>query len=594
MNRINAAFLVATVVIAGAGCSSSGQKISGKFDGATFYATQARVGECIFVGPSQEAAALFGSLAAAIFPTLISQGIDRIGTMLKTAGEAQTKVALANANFIAKNGKFPSCIQIARGEFFASCEQMLDAKECKKGSPSPKGTWLEVTKTRFAGKLGKLVDTKLYFAKKPDFFFEGLLRFSGTNNDPAWTVAPAYVTFNQPLSSRTLSSDSARGITVNFGFYKAGDQSPNLVTETDGKEKLTTLASGTGASINLGMVETETELIFDLATEGTGTSNDSTGSTQIGNALPSVGTTVGADSGTQFSGGAPPVVVEGGSGDASGGGTGTAIGGNPNTVVDQTSKQATGPLGVHQAMPLESNWFAVKWTTGSASTLDTEPHPAAVRVAVSETQGGNEFLAFLGDVFTDENVKKGIADAVTGAVLPPTSEKREQEITAEITGLTNLFRARDEAYVALQVCATNGTVLTLQTARDKMLLANKQANLIKEKEPFPQSLPSLLDKAQIEKDCQTQLGDKLVVIGPTSANMAAYDKAVATAFAALNTCETSGKVEDALNARAALRDVSTMAGTADKPPVDAEALTVSGMPDQVKASCKKFRNSLSL
>jgi hypothetical protein len=166
--------------------------------------TRVAVGDCIFRQEPGEA--FIAPLLAAVLPSLISHGLNRLGRTLEAAGGEQTWQTTAFTNFELSASVFPRCVHVVRGRFAISAEGVNDA-------------WAQGTE--FEDHTKTLRDRGLYLTAKPDFFFEGAFRHA--TDATVMSIAPVVVAFEKPLGSRALRADPNRHVMLGFAFHAPGD-----------------------------------------------------------------------------------------------------------------------------------------------------------------------------------------------------------------------------------------------------------------------------------------------------------------------------------------------------------------------------------
>ncbi|GEM_PF-4558950 len=184
-----------------------------KTDPDTFYGTQVTQGPC--VTPGQE---FFGPILSALLGTLITTGVNKIGTALKTAGDEKTWKTTASRNLDITADEFStgSCVQIVRGRFFTNAPPL---------SRRP----TDLIDTKISASWQKLAANGIYVAAQPDFFFEG--RLVKSTGGQALSLTPLYARLDAPIGGRALRPGQSRHIAV-FLTYFAPDKA-QLVTETN-------------------------------------------------------------------------------------------------------------------------------------------------------------------------------------------------------------------------------------------------------------------------------------------------------------------------------------------------------------------------
>nr|WP_314524974.1 hypothetical protein [uncultured Brevundimonas sp.] len=170
------------------------------------YGTQTTFGPCLG-GES--------AVVAAVMSAVVSKGVNRIGTALKSAAEANTSTTLARRNLeISNQGPLGPCVYVARGWFhrqppkFAGEAGGPSAYIARAGSQTD-----TVYPYDRAGELGVLWRAGLYLAATPDFFFQGSV--TRTTGNTAYSVRPTLAWLAEPLVANTLRSD-ARSVLVSF------------------------------------------------------------------------------------------------------------------------------------------------------------------------------------------------------------------------------------------------------------------------------------------------------------------------------------------------------------------------------------------
>ena len=174
--------------------------------GGIKYDTQVAVGKCVFERTPEIA---FTAVASALLSSVISQGVNRIGTALEEAAKDEEKGVLASRN-VEVSSKSLKCIQVVRGWFF------LDPASITKNEERAK-VW-HSSEFITSEKHRKLFQNQLWIAAPPDFIFEGA--FDVASDKTALTIVPQYVRLDEPLFARRLRSERSRYVTLFFAFAK--------------------------------------------------------------------------------------------------------------------------------------------------------------------------------------------------------------------------------------------------------------------------------------------------------------------------------------------------------------------------------------
>jgi hypothetical protein len=353
------------------------------------YSTSVAVGKCAFV-QTEEVEKILPAVLAAIASGVISQGVNRFGEALTAAGESKEWQALGARNFEASKTTFPNCIQIARGLFYTNpADTIITDQE----------TWIPLdnkaaTPTDWSReRVNILIGNGLWFADRPDFFFEGIFR--GSKNKQALTVEPVITRLEAPIGTRLLRPRRSREVAIFAAFHEPG--------------KAPDLRKNPSASLVLGKLRP----------------------------------------------GQPR---------------------SDRTTVDPWSQV------VPASMPFESPWFSLSMTETAA--------PLTASVLVTESESANEFLAFLGRVFSEQGTKQALTTALENALIP---EKREAAEASARETETNARNEADQTYAdaiaKLRLCAAakDNVEKAGSDAREAMRNANLKAAVIGENDRFPQS-----------------------------------------------------------------------------------------------------------
>lgn len=148
---------------------------------------------------------------------------------------------------------------------------------------------------------------------------------------------------------------------------------------------------------------------------------------------------------------------------------------DPRTITRFTPK-----TGVVNRWPHESEWFTL--------AVGQEKEPWIVSAAVTEKQDGNEFLAFVAEVFS--GAKETITTEVQNVVVP---EKRaaakEAAASAQETAASGFDQAQVGALTALAACtqADSPTAQQASDARSALRELNKAARAANKEEPASQA-----------------------------------------------------------------------------------------------------------
>lgn len=181
----------------------------------TEYATRVTLADCSF-GNKQEA--FLGAIIAALSSNIVSEGVNRVGTLLTEAAREETKGVTAHRNVEVTNEAFGPCIQVIRGWFYVS-PQPSPEPGSSPYSNHPKFAeakkWLG-KETINLGQFTKLWRTGMWLAAPPDFIFEGHIAPASKNN--ALTIVPQYIKLNEPIFKRWLRKDTDRFVTISFAF----------------------------------------------------------------------------------------------------------------------------------------------------------------------------------------------------------------------------------------------------------------------------------------------------------------------------------------------------------------------------------------
>jgi hypothetical protein len=131
-------------------------------------------------------------------------------------------------------------------------------------------------------------------------------------------------------------------------------------------------------------------------------------------------------------------------------------------------------------VPFESAWFAL-------SKTDTEK-PLSASVLVTETESANEFLAFLGKVFSDSATQASLTTELRNLVIAEDRTAAEQSERQQETTSANEADTKFAAAIGmLRTCSTAQS--DLETAGANAVVAMRDANLkaliAGRSEPFP-------------------------------------------------------------------------------------------------------------
>jgi len=161
------------------------------------------VGDCLFAKPEKEA--FLAPILAAVLPSLISAGFNRLGKTLEASAKEETWQSTSFTNFEANETSFPKCVLVIRGPFAFSKDKMNS--QWAAGSP-------------FAHQVDRMKARGIYLSGTPDFYFEGKFRVSATGT--AHSIVPIVASFEESIGDRALRSGDERFVKLGFAFHPPG------------------------------------------------------------------------------------------------------------------------------------------------------------------------------------------------------------------------------------------------------------------------------------------------------------------------------------------------------------------------------------
>ncbi|HEY7818403.1 MAG TPA: hypothetical protein VIG29_09300, partial [Vicinamibacteria bacterium] len=195
--------VVVLLVLSMAGCGgSTGSAASRKAGEAPPLRHLSRVflGDCLFAQPETEA--FLAPLLAAVLPSLIQAGFNRLGKTLEASATEKTWQSTTFTNFEMSDTHFPKCVLVIRGPFAYSADKM--DLEWAEGSP-------------FAKQTDRMKARGIYLSGKPDFYFEG--KFRASAEGPALSIVPVVASFEKPIGDRALRTGEGRYVKLDFAFH---------------------------------------------------------------------------------------------------------------------------------------------------------------------------------------------------------------------------------------------------------------------------------------------------------------------------------------------------------------------------------------
>jgi hypothetical protein len=168
-----------------------------------YYDTQAVLGAC---PPDVEAGA-----APIIAKAIVAEGINRIGTALTAAADAQSEAILSQRNIEVKTDKgIGSCLMIARAWFYR--EFPLATAQNLMPISSPEGWSFGLND------YAPMWDAGLFLAGRPDFFFAG--RIVRSTDQSKYSVRPSLAFLALPMNRNGIRTD-VRYVTVALAIGEA-------------------------------------------------------------------------------------------------------------------------------------------------------------------------------------------------------------------------------------------------------------------------------------------------------------------------------------------------------------------------------------
>ena len=417
------------------------------------YSTQVSIGRCTSLKSGGES---LEAIASGLLTSAIGIGVDRLGKALTALGKDQEGSVLAtrNVEFSGKTFEETRCLQIVRG-------WMHRNKPSGDGLTVSEAEWPEVPNglPRDVGRF--LHENAIYPAARPDFFFEGLISRSISNQNAALTPLMAWL--DEPLKSDRLSplgNADHRFVAVAFSIQEGGG--------TAAIAKSGDTYSG-GTLISLGRLQRGTLACFDPtpATEDDLFNGDE-GFTRLG--FPKRtrlnecnGSTLRLASASIPTGAArattQQAVIIGDTVPAGGGSAPAAPPGNTVPAPGQGAAPTTAPAGNQGApkdgalatladtatlihAPNQSEWFTLD--------LKDKPAPYTLRGLVTETRKGSEFFEFLAEVFNDDSNKQLVKDTIIATVVPESDADFQSRLAKRVE---NLSGAGDAIVLALSASA---------------------------------------------------------------------------------------------------------------------------------------------
>lgn len=173
-----------------------------------YYDTQTIVGPC-----ATDAEAL--PLVAAVASAIIAQGVNRIGTAIKSAAETETKIVTARRNVELRRGKgLGPCVTVVRGWFYRTTPTYPGATDPSPFHNDTRSSWTERDNPSRFWRWG------LFMASTPDFYFQG--RIVASTDGAAYTVLPVTAFLDRPISNTPLRPSGTRSVLVSFAFSEVG------------------------------------------------------------------------------------------------------------------------------------------------------------------------------------------------------------------------------------------------------------------------------------------------------------------------------------------------------------------------------------
>lgn len=211
-----AALIVVVLLVLSAGCKdvmmredTAEPPVS---DWPVKYDTQVSIGQCVF--SKEPESAVLAAIGSALLSSVISQGVNYLGTVLEESAKEKEIGVLASRNVEVNQISFGPCIHLVRGWFY------LDPTHSTEKTNESKVWFKEVFINE--DKWAKLFQNQLWLAATPDFVFEGRLDVAKSDNT-ALTVVPQFVQLNDPLFTRKFRSEKERYVSLFFAFADAKD-----------------------------------------------------------------------------------------------------------------------------------------------------------------------------------------------------------------------------------------------------------------------------------------------------------------------------------------------------------------------------------
>lgn len=127
-----------------------------------------------------------------------------------------------------------------------------------------------------------------------------------------------------------------------------------------------------------------------------------------------------------------------------------------------------------KAVPYEAAWFTL--------SLTDKLKPLTMSVMVSETQDADDYMTFLGKVFSQQSTKDALNSALQQAVIPSVAAATEQTARqAEVANQNDADTKWAAAITSIKACAAATDAASAATTGAAALVAMRSANLAAEK-----------------------------------------------------------------------------------------------------------------